>query len=99
MEHGVKKGVTFYFTDEGEYEEFLRNHKISGKTKSKFVLEQLIKGSEEIKLINGNHKLMGELYSSYALSKYYDISFDLPDFIPVSLFSEKKNKAKSTEIY
>lgn len=87
-----KKGVTVYFTDEGKYEEFLKNHEISGKTKSKFVLDHLNHKNENHKAVNATSRLMGGFYSFYPLSYYYDVFFSLPRNIPLGLFGESELK-------
>lgn len=97
-----KKGVTVYFTDEGKYEEFLKNHEISGKTKSKFVLDHLNHKNENHKAVNATSWLMGGFYSSYPLIDCYDASFSLLSDMPLGLFGEsklKKQLLKSVDEY
>ena len=107
-----KKGVTVYFTDEGKYEEFLKKHEVSGKTKSKFVLDHLNHKNENHKnenhknenhkAVNATSRLMGGFYSFYPLTDYYDTSFSLLSDMPLGLFGEsklKKQLLKSVDEY
>lgn len=70
-----KKGVTFYFTDEGKYEEFLENHKKSGTTKSKFVLRHLEDNKNIFGKLNNNCELIAGLYNSNPYVQCVDAFF------------------------
>ena len=70
-----KKGVTFYFTDEGKYEEFLENHKKSGTTKSKFVLRHLEDNKNIFDKLNKNCELIAGLYNSNPYVQCVDAFF------------------------
>ncbi|EMH4163762.1 hypothetical protein RJ498_003057 [Pluralibacter gergoviae] len=74
-----KKGVTFYFTDEGKYEEFLENHKNSGTTKSKFVLKHLEGNRSIFDKKNNKFELTGGFYNSYPYTQFVDASFSFDE--------------------